>query len=264
MQNEVEIRNVLTRIEARIAYVNEQLLDAPEGRLAMQQWRGKQTLIRERENNGKRTRNSLEHQPELAAALLQRDMLRLELDALEKDRQAVTTLLKRYRPVDYQDIVFQTQKRFPQIEGRFLRELIEGAKTSGWADEPYEKSDYHAEELRHTTSRGLLVRSKSELVIAEKLAEYGVEFRYEQVLYVGNTRMLPDFTIRRADGKLFYWEHAGMTNRNTYLSQFQYKQQLYAGMGIVPWDNLIITYDNEKGDADVRIIESWIRYKLLL
>ena len=44
---------------------------------------------------------------------------------------------------------------------------------------------------RHTTSRGLKVRSKSELLIAEKLSEHGILFRYEQILEIGVAEKMP-------------------------------------------------------------------------
>ena len=38
---------------------------------------------------------------------------------------------------------------------------------------------------------------------------------------------------------------------------------MYERAGIVPWKNLIVTYDDEYGGIDTRIIEAEIRNKLL-
>ena len=68
------------------------------------------------------------------------------------------------------------------------------------------------EGLIHRTERGDLVRSKSELVIADKLHARSIDYAYEQhlVLSKGRTRY-PDFTIAdHARGVIFYWEHLGM------------------------------------------------------
>ena len=53
------------------------------------------------------------------------------------------------------------------------------------------------EGLIHRTERGDLVRSKSELVIADKLHARGIDYAYEQPLVLPNGRTrYPDFTIR--------------------------------------------------------------------
>ena len=68
------------------------------------------------------------------------------------------------------------------------------------------------EGLIHRTERGDLVRSKSELVIADKLHARGIDYGYEQPLMLSNGRTrYPDFTIAdHARGVTFYWEHLGM------------------------------------------------------
>ena len=68
------------------------------------------------------------------------------------------------------------------------------------------------EGLIHRTERGDLVRSKSELVIADKLHARGIDYAYEQPLVLPNDRTrYPDFTIAdHARGVTFYWEHLGM------------------------------------------------------
>ena len=103
---------------------------------------------------------------------------------------------------------------------------------SGWADEPYIMSDYKPEMRRHSTSRGLKVRSKSELIIAEKYYEYNIPFRYEQVIVFGNTSLAPDFTIRMEDGRMFYWEHCGMTNDENYIRHHRWKMNIYEKMNM--------------------------------
>ena len=54
---------------------------------------------------------------------------------------------------------------------------------------------------RHTTSRGLKVRSKSELLIAEKLSEHGILFRYEQILEIGGAEYARTSPSSARDGQ---------------------------------------------------------------
>jgi len=126
------------------------------------------------------------------------------------------------------------------------------------------QADYMPEGRTHITSRGLRVRSKSEVLIAEKLYEYGIDFRYEEVLKIGKYTFVPDFTVRRRDGKVFYWEHCGRTSDEEYMTRHRRKMELYEIAGIVPWDNLIVTYDDEEGNINIAAAEGEIKAKLLV
>ena len=55
-----------------------------------------------------------------------------------------------------------------------------------------------------------------------------------------------------------------MTNVRSYLDWQRKKAEIYAEGGFVPWENLIITYDNTDGIIDLRIVESEIINKLII
>jgi len=76
----------------------------------------------------------------------------------------------------------------------------------------------YAEHLIHRTEKGHLVRSKSELVIANMLYQYGIEYDYERVCEgtIEPGRMRPDFSFVAHDGELILWEHLGMLDRPDY------------------------------------------------
>ena len=48
-----------------------------------------------------------------------------------------------------------------------------------------------------------------------------------------------------------------------YRAYNKWKLSQYEGMKIVPWENLIITYDINDGEFDMRIIEAEIVKKLM-
>jgi len=66
--------------------------------------------------------------------------------------------------------------------------------------------------LIHRTSAGRVVRSKSKLLIAERLDTAGVAWQYERPFRGGDGRVVyPDFTVEDADtGTTYLWEHLGM------------------------------------------------------
>ncbi|MCQ4635662.1 hypothetical protein NE619_02885 [Anaerovorax odorimutans] len=47
------------------------------------------------------------------------------------------------------------------------------------------------------------------------------------------------------------------------MKRHKWKLAMYEKAGIVPWKNLIVTYDDENGNLDARIIEAEIINKLL-
>ena len=154
--------------------------------------------------------------------------------------------------------------RFPWIVPEDIEKIFIPEKLRTWAEEEYERSDYRPYEKTIITSRGLAVRSKSELIIAELLYHYGIPFRYEQVIHVNEKlQIVPDFTIMCPDGTIIIWEHEGRTDKKSYMDWQRRKADYYAQLGYYPWDNLIITYDTADGNIDVRIVEAEIKNKIL-
>ncbi len=123
------------------------------------------------------------------------------------------------------------------------------------------------EGLIHRTEHGDLVRSKSELVVADKLHSRGVDYTYEQPLVLSNGRTrYPDFTIAdHARGVNFYWEHLGMLDDPGYKARWEAKRAEYLACGIRPHEDgggpegtLIETRDEPGGGLDAAMIASLI------
>ncbi len=121
--------------------------------------------------------------------------------------------------------------------------------------------------LIHRTERGDLVRSKSELVIADKLHARGIDYAYEQPLVLPNGRVrYPDFTITdHARGVTFYWEHLGMLDDPGYRARWERKRAEYLEAGIKPHEDggspegtLIETRDDPGGGLDAGAIATLI------
>jgi len=129
---------------------------------------------------------------------------------------------------------------------------------------PIHRSTMFLEGTIHRSQRGVLVRSKSELIIADTLESLGIPYQYEVDLPYDDYHLSPDFTmIRPRDGKVIFWEHFGMTHDEEYLSKMDIKLGRYRNMNIQPWNNLMISYDREDGSLDVGLIralvDGWLR-----
>ncbi len=80
----------------------------------------------------------------------------------------------------------------------------------------------------HETLVGCMVRSKSEVIIANLLAASKVPFRYEVPLFAPDGSFyLPDFTIEWR-GRKFFWEHLGLLDKKDYKAKWEAKKQWYA------------------------------------
>lgn len=127
----------------------------------------------------------------------------------------------------------------------------------------YEKK-YYEQSLIHRTLKGELVRSKSEVIIANMLYEAGIEYEYEKELDLGEDGIrIPDFTIEDVEsGICFYWEHCGMLGDAAYNKHWQEKQELYRKHDIVEGENLIVSKDSLNGGIDsaeiMRLIKTYL------
>lgn len=122
--------------------------------------------------------------------------------------------------------------------------------------------------LIHRTRKGISVRSKSELAIADLLYSKNIDFVYERELVLGGQTRFPDFTIEDADtGETFYWEHLGMLNKPSYRRKWEKKLQWYrdngieprgSGAGESPDGTLLLTQDGPDGSLSTAAIEALV------
>jgi exodeoxyribonuclease V alpha subunit len=94
-------------------------------------------------------------------------------------------------------------------------------------DELLSLGDWYEEGRVHRALSGHLVRSKSEVIIANLLHERGLPFSYEAPLFAADgTFYLPDFTVQ-AGGETWYWEHWGRLDLERYRNHAEAKRAWY-------------------------------------
>lgn len=119
--------------------------------------------------------------------------------------------------------------------------------------------------LIHRTTNGTLVRSKSEVIVANELSAAGVEFAYEK-RFRGHdgTFRYPDFTIEdAATGETLVWEHLGMLSDPRYAQAWESKKKWYADSGVTEAGGengtLIISQDDSNGGIDAATVQALVR-----
>lgn len=123
------------------------------------------------------------------------------------------------------------------------------------------KNKFFEQNLIHKTLKGDLVRSKSEVIVADALFRAGIPYEYEKPLDLGEGKpKSPDFTIEDAEsGITYYWEHCGMLGNPGYRKRWQEKKELYLKHGIEEGKNLIVSEDNLDGSINSQRIEDLIK-----
>jgi hypothetical protein len=184
--------------------------------------------------------------------LLSRELL---YTALTRQRHHVTLLmqgdltdLKKYSSAVYSETAARQTNLFRapdpvEVDGRFLESA-----------------------LIHKTRKGIAVRSKSEVIIADLLFSKHIDFEYERPLIADDSWKAPDFTIvDDMTGRTYYWEHLGMLQRPSYRRKWEKKLAWYEGRGILPEADgggpngiLIITQDGDDGSISSADIEALV------
>ena len=116
-----------------------------------------------------------------------------------------------------------------------------------WLDIPYEPNPKYSETRDQITANGELVRSKSEVIIADNLKMLGIPYKYEAPFKLKDGETIyPDFTclnVRRR--KVIYLEHFGRMDLQEYRTkEFFWKLRHYDAEGIIQGKDLIMTFED--------------------
>lgn len=130
-----------------------------------------------------------------------------------------------------------------------------------WLSIPYKPKDVCEGETIYETDNKELVRSKSELNIANMLKKMNVPYKYECPIMLKNGWIIhPDFTVLNVKNrKVYYWEHRGKMADPDYANDSVHRLKLMAKSGIVIGDNLLITEETLKHPLGTNEIELIIK-----
>ena len=110
------------------------------------------------------------------------------------------------------------------------------------------------------------VKSKSELIIADRLFLSGVPYVYEPILTFddGFHFIYPDFLVlNKRTREEFLWEHLGKVDDDKYAAKNQLKIEDYGKNGFFPGKNLILTFESSARNISTEYIDSLIRNLLV-
>lgn len=223
---------------------------APEGKLRINNNKGRveyyNRTLSEKCNGIYITKGNIDFIRRLAQKDYELSVLKVakqELKAIEKFEK----YLPKHRVEDiYCNLKYEKQKLvipIIQTDEQFLEE---------WKLLEYEGLGFVEGVPELYTSRNERMRSKSEIMIADALAQEKIPYRYECPLELdGYGTVYPDFTVlNMAERKEVYWEHFGLMDDLEYVGKAIKKIAAYKRNGIFPGDKLILTYEMQKYPLD--------------
>ena len=258
-----DINRLCRNLRERQDALRKELLDLPDGELYIFSDRNGAcryyNRLRKVGNRKKERRYGIKKDPELLNALVRKKYVTEALARLEKDIAEADRMLAEYVPADENSVMEEFVGRYPELaEGIYSRR-----NDRKWAELAGARSDFHEESLTSVAADGTPRRSRGELLIGAKLDRHGIPYVYEALAHP-DLPYRPDFMIERPkDGKIIFWEHIGKVNDADYMEGCRRKFAAYEDVGIVPWDNLIITYDQANGGVNERLIDAMVQGWLL-
>jgi len=122
---------------------------------------------------------------------------------------------------------------------------------NAWITAKSKPNNLYTKDLKYPTKNHNLVRSKSELIIANHLENQKIPSLYEHPLKIKNKTIYPDFTIICPyTSELKIWEHFGLLNDPLYEKQMKDKIVLYHQLGFKLFKNIIYTFESDISDPD--------------
>lgn len=159
-----EINRIGVSLKNRLQQVEEELVRYPDGRLSEYTRSGHTYLVLDSGGRNHRSRKNIPMDSALAADFVKRELLLKERNTLKMN---MTSLRQCFAEIND----YSSTQEIHALADRFL--CLDETKTNGmlrtryedpWEDKPYEQYDKYPEGKKHFTSRGLAVRSKSEVL----------------------------------------------------------------------------------------------------
>ncbi len=135
-----------------------------------------------------------------------------------------------------------------------------------WKNQRYESMAFANDFAVFTTKNNERVRSKSEILIANTLYDYGIPYKYECPIYdeFGQIWSHPDFSaLNVRERKEFKWEHFGMMDDTSYAEKAVRKITKYTSQGYYQGKNILYTFETSQTPLSTLGIERVIKEYLL-
>lgn len=225
IKKDVVLETLLMRqkkLKKRCQHLRQVLKEAPSGnmRVATKQNRHKKPryqyylLTKQGDTQGTYIKKN---ELSVAAAIAQRDYEEALLDEQQRELCFVERTIAGYMPDRAEEVL---DSLHPGRRCLVKSAIITDAQyASNWLNRKYKPNPFH-DAPRFQTASGIMVRSKSEMIIADLLHEAGIPFFYEFPFKLnGSFLYYPDFfCLNPHTRQEFIWEHFGRMDDSGYCS----------------------------------------------
>ncbi len=189
------------------------------------------------------------------------------LAQIEYDQKLITRLSKNINDITvFQDNSFENpfteaRDQLPELKRGMIKMpyISDEDYIYGWTTQDYPQKGFNNTATEYNTKRGIRVRSKSEVIIADILDMLEIPFLYEKPLRLQEGIVHPDFTLLNVkEKKEVYWEHFGMMDDIEYRNHAFNKIRNYENSGYYLNDKLIITFETSKYPISTRSIKNML------
>lgn len=259
------VENEVRKLERMLKIINRFKEMEPEGSLKYQKKKGEIFYYQYRKTESNKWENRYIKRGEisLAKALAQKQYYS-KLEPVLKRRLMA---LKRFQGEYHMEEAEQVYDELSEVRKGLVAPLILSKEVLiyKWNTEEYEGNPFYPENLRYETEQGEMVRSKSEVIIANLLYSYrkDILYKYERPLILikdGNEKTIyPDFTVLNLHtGRIAYFEHAGRMDDTYYANEFVKKMNTYVANGLLPGRDVLVTYETMANPLDVSVVKRMI------
>lgn len=173
---------------------------------------------------------------ELIKRLARKRFLENEIKIISNNLELQMKFKNKYQPLDVREIISSMPKSYQGLPMEyFIGKEIQTVQS---------QNPYKREHLIYKTGKGVFVRTKSELIIANFLEENDINYLYEPRLLLGHHTVYPDFLLEN-DCFVKPLEHLGMLGNKEYTEKNIKKITEYTQHGYFPSKDVIYTYEDD-------------------
>lgn len=252
-------RNLQAMLESRrdqlkrlIAETRKALYQAPDGRLRAGHNNGRTQYFWRRSKSDRLGDYISKKNADLISRLAQKDYDEKILECASQEYHFLEPLLRQMKSQHLDEIYSgMNDLRKAYVTPRAITDEM---FVQNWLSEEYEHKSFSDTETapEFITDLGEHVRSKSELILANRFHSFGIPYQYEYPLYLeGFGRIHPDFRILLVNShRVVYLEHNGMMSDPAYLDSFMRRQAAYIKNGYIPGRDVIFTFESADHPLD--------------
>ena len=249
-------------LEDIINRTNSTLQSAPQGKLRATKHKNKYQYYHRSRRSDKNGKYIPIADFELAKKLAQKEYNQAFLSQATSELTLLKQLADHYKSHDIDEI----KGTLPAGKQLLVTPIIQSQEDfmSSWLSQSYVPNPHHAENLLYENNRGIMMRSKSEVIISALLDKMSIPYLYEKPLNLGGKIIYPDFTILDTRKRTeIYLEHLGMMDDIDYAANAHKKISTYENHGYYLGEKLIITYETQDAPLNIKLVKDKLE-KLLL